>query len=232
MGDTNQYQFVVDHQKQLVGPFLEIGSHDYGNTQDFRSLFPGEAYVGVDLKEGPGVDLTLDLTLPFDAIDKALEGRRFATIFSFSVMEHCENPFLMAENMTRLLEPGGRIVLSVPFAWAFHGYPSDYWRFTQEGVKKLFPRLDWNTTESGRWHSPEKGDFRTIDDSLGTVSLSGKHYREQGQILRGIGADILKILRMLGLFRWLPGYHYLILPTMIDMIGVLENENDAPLNRK
>jgi SAM-dependent methyltransferase len=226
MGDTNQCQFVLDHKDTLSGPFLEIGSRDYGSTQDLRSFFPGETYVGVDLSQGDGVDRVLDLTQPFEAIDEALGQQRFGTIFSFSVMEHCDQPFLMAENMTRLLKPGGKIVLSVPFAWKFHGYPSDYWRFTAEGIKKLFPGIDWDATGPGHWHTPKDGDFRVIDDSVGKLPLSGKHYRQNGMFFRGIGLDLLKTLRLVGLFRGLFGNRYLMLPTMIDMVGVLRSDAD------
>jgi SAM-dependent methyltransferase len=224
MGDTNQYQLVLKHKDRLSGPFLEVGSRDYGETQDLRAFFPGETYIGVDLSDGKGVDTTVDLTQPFEAIDEQLGQQRFGTIFSFSVMEHCDNPFLMAENMERLLKPGGRIVLSVPFAWKFHGYPSDYWRFTREGVKKLFPRIDWDESGVNLWHTPKQDDFRILDESLGMVQLSGKYYREHGKLLRGIAADFLKVVRSLGLFRWLLGYRYLMLPTMIDMVGVLRDE--------
>ena len=64
MGDTNQCQFVLRHKDALSGPFLEIGSRDYGSTQDLRSFFPGETYVGVDLSAGDSVDKVLDLTQP------------------------------------------------------------------------------------------------------------------------------------------------------------------------
>jgi SAM-dependent methyltransferase len=224
MGDANQYQFVLEHRDRLEGPYLEIGSRNYGNTQDLRSLFAGDTYIGIDLSDGDGVDRVLDLTQPFEVIDERLGQQRFGAIFSFSVMEHCDNPFLMAENMVRLLKPGGKIVLSVPFAWKFHGYPSDYWRFTTEGVKKLFPQIDWDEGDTGRWHTPAKGDFRALDESLGKVHLSGKHYREQGMLLRGLVADMLKLVRSLGMFRWLLGYRYLLAPTMIDMVGVLRDE--------
>ena len=224
MGDVNQHQFVLAQKGGLSGPFLEIGSRDYGNTQNLRSLFPGKTYVGVDLSDGTGVDQMLDLTKPFDEIDQALQGQRFGTIFSLSVMEHCDNPFIMADNMTRLLKPGGQIVLSVPFAWKFHGYPSDYWRFTKEGVKKLFPGILWKDGDAATWHSPNKGDFRALDEQLGLLPLSGKHYRQNGQRLRGIGIDLLKIFKLLGLYKWLLGNRYLILPTMIDMVGMLHDE--------
>ena len=57
MGDKNQYQFVLRHKDELFGPFLEVGSRDYGETQDLRPLFPGETYIGIDLSEGKGVDI-------------------------------------------------------------------------------------------------------------------------------------------------------------------------------
>ncbi len=224
MGDVNQQQLVLEHKDKLFGPYLEIGSRNYGSTQDLRSLFPGDTYIGLDISDGDGVDIVLDLTQPFEVIDEKLGKQRFGTIFSFSVMEHCDNPFLMAENMVQLLKPGGKIVLSVPFAWQFHGYPSDYWRFTSEGVKKLFPRIDWNDGDADRWHTPTKGDFRALDESIGKVHFSGKHYRKRGMLLRGLSADFLKIIRSLGLLKWLLGYRYLMTPTMIDMIGVLRDE--------
>lgn len=62
---TSQLKFVQAHRSELRGPFLEVGSRDYGSTQDLRALFSGETYVGVDLSEGKSVDRIVDLTLPF-----------------------------------------------------------------------------------------------------------------------------------------------------------------------
>src|SRR5688500_11735663 len=135
MGSPEQYRFANQHRERFAGPILEIGSKDYGSTENLRKLFPGFEYVGIDMQAGPGVDVVLDFTRPFAEIDAALAGRRFGTIFCLSVLEHCDQPFVMADNMTRLLAPGGSVYVSVPFAWKFHGYPSDYWRFTHEGVK-------------------------------------------------------------------------------------------------
>lgn len=141
MGDRNQYEFVSRRRDLLRGPLLEVGAHDYGSGQDLRRLLPGAEWIGVDLSAGPGVDVVADLTRPFEEVDAALGGRRFGTILCFSVLEHCADPFAMADHLTRLLAPAGRLFVSVPFAWEFHGYPSDYWRFTHEGVRRLFPAL-------------------------------------------------------------------------------------------
>jgi len=95
LGDVNQLAFVREHLDLFKPPYLEVGSKDYRTTQDFRPLFPGAEYVGIDMAEGPGVDAVLDLTAPFDVVDRTLSGRRFRSIFCLCVLEHCRNPFLM-----------------------------------------------------------------------------------------------------------------------------------------
>lgn len=224
MGDVNQYQFITSKKNELRGPFLEIGSRDYGSTQDLRSLFPKDTYIGVDLSEGKSVDLVLNLNQDLAIVDESLGYKRFGTIFCLSVLEHCENPFIMAENISKLLMPGGKAVISVPFSWKFHGYPSDYWRFTHEGVKKLFPNLNWSQ-EKGNMHTPQPGNFQPLDEHIGIISLSGHQHRKQKKALRGLGVDILKLVKNIGLYRWLLGYRYLLAPTMINMIGIKPPED-------
>ena len=51
----------------------------------------------------------------------------------------------MAENITRLLAPGGKLYMSVPWVWRYHPYPDDYFRFSFRGVEALFPDLQWGT---------------------------------------------------------------------------------------
>ncbi len=144
MGDINQSRFVEKNKKLIIGPILEIGAKDYGSTENLRKFFPHETYVPVDIEAGTGVDIVVDLTLNIDIIRKKLPVKKFKTIISFSVLEHCSNPFIMAENIMNLLDDDGMVFISVPFIWHVHAYPSDYWRFTPEGIKILFPNLDFD----------------------------------------------------------------------------------------
>ena len=221
MGDVNQLLFVKRHLGRLEGPYLEVGSKDYGSTQDLRSLVGADArYVGVDREPGPGVDVLADLAGRFESVDDALGGGRFGTIFCLSVLEHCRQPFAMAENLTRLLLPGGSVCLSVPFAWKFHGYPSDYWRFTHEGVKLLFPRLEFDG-DGCVWASSRKGDFHALDEAIGKISLGSKVHFREGRLLRGLAAVLLKGLGATGLLGRLTGHRYVLAPTSVLMIGTL-----------
>ena len=156
MGDLNQLDFILENRHRVEGPVLEIGSKDYGNASDLRSLFPDLPYTGIDLEAGDGVDTICDFTRPLDEIEELLGSTRYRTIVCFSVMEHCEQPFKMAGNITSLLEPGGVLFISVPWVWNIHGYPDDYWRFTPAAIRLLFADLEviedasfWSTKNRG-----------------------------------------------------------------------------------
>ncbi len=218
MGFRNHAIFMERNKALFKGPFLEVGSRDYGSTEKMRAKFPGETYVGIDMQAGEGVDLVLDLTMPFSDVDALLGGKRFGTIFCLSVLEHCEQPFLMAENISRLLAPQGVLYVSVPHAWKFHGYPSDYWRFTHEGVKKLFPQLTFDMNIA-RVSTDIEGDLRPVNEDISRLRISGKWFRERGEPLKGVGADVLAMAGRIGLFRWLTQHRYLIPPSMIEMVG-------------
>lgn len=210
MGDLNQRLYVQARAKRFRPPHLEVGSRDHGSGQDLRGLFARpDDYLGVDMQDGSGVDLVLDLIADFELVDVALSGRRFASIFCLSVLEHCARPFDMAANLTRLLVPGGVVCVGVPFAWKFHGYPSDYWRFTHEGVKQLFPELHFDPGDTVL-ASERDHHFLPVDEELGRIPLSFGTWRRRGQPLRGLAAAAL---------RRIFGYRYLLPPTHLLMTG-------------
>jgi hypothetical protein len=108
-------------------------------------------------------------------------------------------------------------------AGKFHGYPSDYWHFTHEGVKKLFARLDFDATD-GRATRPS-GETHPLDEDIALIHVAGSWHRKRGRFLRGLGADVLKLLARFGALRWFAGYRYVLAPTMVDMIGVLRRQD-------
>ncbi len=83
---------------------LEIGSYDVNGS--LRSLFSSKHYVGVDLVEGPGVDIVAG----GQSVDFA--DAKFDVVLSCEVFEH--NPFCREtfENMHRMLKPGGLLIMT------------------------------------------------------------------------------------------------------------------------
>lgn len=220
MGDINQVHFVRNYASSLFGPYLEVGSKNYGSGQEFKHFLPGkELYVGVDMEPGEGVDLVIDLTSEYGHIVERMGEKKYGTIFCLSVLEHCVQPFKLANNLTQLLEQGGKIIISVPFVWKFHGYPSDYWRFTDQGVRQLFPELDFDHFQC-KTSTSRDNEFTELDEDMGKISFSMSAYRKRGQWAKALAAKLLAIMSSFGPVRSLIGFRYVMAPTIIYMIGV------------
>jgi hypothetical protein len=167
MGDANQYEWVKKHALRVQAPILEIGSKNYGSVSyDYRGLFVGRgAYVGTDMAPGDGVDVVADLTADFDCLPESLRTRRFGAILCMSVMEHVRDIYKFALNLRQLLAVDGIAFVSVPWVWRFHGYPSDYWRFSPEALKFLLAPLQLDETASCISYQ-QLGSFNPLSNGL------------------------------------------------------------------
>jgi SAM-dependent methyltransferase len=78
------------------------------------------------------LDLEHDLTqtLPFD------EGV-FDTVILSDVLEHIAEPARLWGEMARVLKPGGRLILNVPFFYCLHELPHDYYRYTRFALQRF-----------------------------------------------------------------------------------------------
>ncbi|MHA1539868.1 MAG: methyltransferase domain-containing protein [Alphaproteobacteria bacterium] len=146
MGDQNQVDFLLKHHPEIEGPVLEIGSKQYPKTfiSSFRDHVKNAEYIGLDMSAGDGVDIVCDLTKKEDVFSK-LTPHYFKTIICLSVLEHIDKPWIAAEHIEQILHPEGTLYIAVPWVWQNHAYPDDYYRFSPNGVKTLFPSIDFHT---------------------------------------------------------------------------------------
>lgn len=174
MGDVNQYIYGTKHLPRKTGAVLEIGSKNYGNTQNFRSFFQADNYVGLDIEEGPGVDLVHDIT---DG-PGPLARQFFDVALCLSVLEHVQRPWLASEFISPAIKTGGLLYVSVPWVQRFHAYPDDYWRMSPSAIKTLFPDFEWGTAS---YSTNEEGVFFEIgpkqrEDNKLHIMLRGRKY--------------------------------------------------------
>ena len=90
---------------------------------------PNLEWVVCDLQEHPSVTHVMPgpYTLPFP-------DNHFDLVVSGQMLEHCGNPFKSVAEMMRVLKPGGRVVIIVPYEGPFHCAP-DGWRFKEYAFK-------------------------------------------------------------------------------------------------
>jgi SAM-dependent methyltransferase len=118
----------------LPGPILEIGSQQIPGQEEIgnlRPLFGDKVYVGLDARAGPGVDLVADV----EALPQA-DGS-VGTVIAMNTLEHVPRFWRGLEEIHRVLRPDGVLVVSCPFYFHLHSYPSDYWRFSPEALEWL-----------------------------------------------------------------------------------------------
>lgn len=108
---------------------LDVGSYDVNGT--LGPVFRDAQYVGMDMTEGPGVDVVgVASEIPFpDA--------HFDVVVSTSCFEHDDMFWVSFLEMLRVLKPGGVMYINAPSNGPYHGWPGDNWRFYADSWKAL-----------------------------------------------------------------------------------------------
>jgi SAM-dependent methyltransferase len=117
------------------GDVLDVGA----GAQPYRPLLPsGARYRAIDAaiaRETFGYDLPD--TEYFDGDRWPVEDGSMDVVITTETLEHVPEPSVFLAEARRVLRPGGRIVLTVPFAARWHYIPHDYWRYTPSSLRNL-----------------------------------------------------------------------------------------------
>lgn len=193
MGDLNQLIFAKKVFSSFNGKVLEIGSKNYGNTQNFRQLFAADEYIGVDIEHGPNVDLVINIEEGLGP----LQGKTFDLIIVCSVLEHTPKPWILAENIQKLMSDASVLYSCHPWVWRYHKYPDDYFRFSPRGVQSLFGGLKYwlpeyyATYKAGEFLSFSKDEG--IDNKMAILDAEGRKFLPHLQtIMVGTNSELLK----------------------------------------
>jgi hypothetical protein len=220
VGNINQLNWIQKNIELVKGPILEIGSKQYDqeSTVNYKELFTGYEYLGIDLQDGKNVDLVLDLTDDTSTIQKKFADQKFNTVICCSVLEHIFNIFQAGKNISQLTHSGGVMFMSVPLVWKFHAYPNDFWRFTPEAIKRLFPEFDFledKSTISSNLPDDEKPLGKNPNEF--TVKWT-KVNKNTVQLTDTENVDSLYEVTQSMVIR--PKYKYAMIPATINMVGV------------
>lgn len=129
------------------GTILDIGC----GSKPYIDLFINVTeYIGLDIEvsghdhHNSKVDIFYDGdSLPFD--DASINN-----LVCFEVLEHVFNFNQLINEMYRVLKPGGRLLITVPFAFPEHETPFDFFRYTSFGLNKLFESHNFKIDYCGK----------------------------------------------------------------------------------
>lgn len=119
------------------GLVLDIGCADRSLAE---ALPRATAYVGLDY---PATAKGLYRTSPDvfgDAAALPIRNSTIDCVLLLDVLEHLPEPERSLEEITRVLKPGGRVLILMPFAYPVHDAPFDFQRYTRFGLQRRLHR--------------------------------------------------------------------------------------------
>ena len=122
---------IKEHCKNLRGVMVDLGGGDRPSYERYWRIIP-EKFVRVDNDPAKEPDVVADINAPLPFPDAFADN-----IFLFSVLYIIKNPENLFREVQRILKPGGSLWIVSPFLFAEAKEPSDFRRYTSEGLKTL-----------------------------------------------------------------------------------------------
>ncbi len=162
----------IELELRPVGSFIAGETLNAGcGYRDISSILKEMGASGV-----VNVDIATDIPGAIESsLDKIpLEADRFDTVLCNAVLEHVEHIDAVMAELVRVLKPGGRLIVSIPFLQPYHASPTDFRRFTVEGIRQLGETRGLEVVQVRAVHSIAQ------DARLDPVGASGRNPRPRG----------------------------------------------------
>lgn len=121
-----------------LGPAENLRLLDIGCADRWveRQIPPQCMYIGLDYPVTGQALYGAQPNLFADASRLPVSGGVIDAVVLLEVLEHLRHPREALEEIARVLRPGGRLLLTVPFLYPIHDAPHDYQRYTVHGLER------------------------------------------------------------------------------------------------
>jgi SAM-dependent methyltransferase len=167
----------------MTGLIVDLGGKRIRRRGEFVPTDDGQSrwvFINIDTATSP--DVVSDVSavpLPDECAD---------CVLCTEVLEHLPNPGACVGEARRLLRPGGRLIVSVPFLYPVHADPGDFQRWTPDGLRQLL-------------RSFSKIEVFAMGGTLGTlgllVEIGVRPLRTRGLPMRVLGRLTWEAARLL-----------------------------------
>jgi SAM-dependent methyltransferase len=167
---------------ELAGKVLDVGC----GKKPYKKLFTNVSeYIGMDI-ENPGHNhQDEDIDVYYDGNKFPFPDHSFDSILTNQVFEHVFNPDQFLAEISRVLKPGGRLLLTVPFVWDEHEQPYDYARYSSFGIKHAIQKHGFKIIN----HTKSCNDVRAVLQLFSLYIF--KAFFSKSKVINALGTLIL-----------------------------------------
>lgn len=136
---------LAPYRHLFSGRVLNAGA----GSRDLSSLVDG-TLVNQDIPEGLHNE-NINVLSPLDRIP--FDDGHFDAVICNAVLEHVRDPHAVVTELGRVLRPGGTLYLGVPFIQPEHLDPTDFQRYTADGLRELVTQRGFRVETVEALHS-------------------------------------------------------------------------------
>ena len=125
-----------------VGVLLDLGC----GTRPFRRFYDGicTKSIGVEHPDSPFDKSDIDIFCEISDLDSHLSENSVDTVLCAEVLHDMAEPNEFFQQVSRVLVPGGTLLLTTPFLQAICDGEFDHYRYTKYGLRYLCERNNFN----------------------------------------------------------------------------------------
>lgn len=130
----DRLEYLIESERLPTGKkLLDFGCGNKPYMELFQKKF--SRYLGADLKGNPDAEFVIDENGVVNCEDES-----FDCVLSSQVLEHVTSPQSYLGEAWRVLKPGGSLIVSTHGIWEYHPDPTDFWRWTVDGLQEEIRR--------------------------------------------------------------------------------------------
>ncbi len=162
---------IRDLSSHISGKVLDVGC----GKKPYEQLFQATEYIGLEY-DSPENRKKKNADFYYDGHIFPFENNSFDSLVINQVFEHVFNPDAFLKEVLRVLKPGGKLLMTVPFVWDEHEQPHDYARYSSFGLQFILEKHGFNIVEQRKSVNDFRVIFQLVNAYLYKKMMSSNQY--------------------------------------------------------
>lgn len=191
-GHEHLFALLAEHGEN--GLVLDIGCYDKWPS---RYLPQSAHYVGLDYPETADQWYWSRPDIYGDGCRLPILDEKLDVVLLLDVCEHISDTDLLLEEVHRVLKPGARLLMQVPFLYPLHDEPRDFVRYTRHGFAHLAQRFGFIERSCTAVGAPIESSCLLLNIALAKTTLNWMERKNPLCILGVLFAIVIPINNLL-----------------------------------